>query len=495
EARLVDVADVEVAAAGVGEGSRDQFGGTEGGANLGRLNLDLVERDERTRSSFQTLAEVRKLARGVPGVVVEVDKPADDPGAEDPVVIEISGDDFETLGRIAARIRAEIEDIPGLVGLDDDFDAQRPEIIVSVDRVEAARLGLTTADIARTLRTAVNGTEASTYRTADDDHDIVVRLAAPARDSLEALRRLTVVSEDGEQVPLEAVAQIERGAALVSIRHKDRTRVVTVSAKVTEARLAAPVREEAMRRANAIDDLLPRGYTLSLGGQSEDEAESTAFLSRAFVIAIVLVLGLMVGKFDSLAIPAIIITSVSMSMVGVLLGLLITDMPFGIVMTGVGIISLAGIVVNNAIVLLDYAEQLRERGLPRREVVMLTGARRFRPVMLTAITTILGLIPLTTGLEVDFRTLSVNVGSETSQYWRSMGVAVIFGLAFATFLTLILVPVLYDLLLAIRERFGGRGSASSSSDSDADEDEASARTDTAVAARVIEEDGALPASG
>ena len=177
--------------------------------------------------------------------------------------------------------------------------------------------------------------------------------------------------------------------------------------------------------------------------------------------AIVLVLALMVGKFDSLAVPFIIMTSVVMSMCGVLLGLLATGLAFSIVLTGVGVISLAGIVVNNAIVLLDYAEQQRAKGLPRREAVIVTGMRRLRPVLLTAITTILGLLPLTTGIEFDFRSLSFSTGSESSDYWRSMGVAVIFGLAFATFLTLVLVPVLYDVLWQLRDRFSDRFSEGS----------------------------------
>jgi len=200
-----------------------------------------------------------------------------------------------------------------------------------------------------------------------------------------------------------------------------------------------------------MEDLLQPGYSLALAGQKEEEDEARAFLANAFLWAIVLVLALMVGKFDSLAVPLIILTSVVMSMCGVLIGLLTTGLPFSIVLTGVGVISLAGIVVNNAIVLLDYAEQQREKGMPRREAVMVTGERRLRPVLLTAVTTILGLLPLTTGIEFDFRTLTLSTGSESSDYWRSMGVAATFGLAFATFLTLVLVPVLYDLLWSVRD--------------------------------------------
>ncbi len=208
--------------------------------------------------------------------------------------------------------------------------------------------------------------------------------------------------------------------------------------------------------ASGYANLVPDGYALRFAGQAADEREATAFLSRAFLYAVLVVLALLVGKFDSFAIPLIVISSVLMSMVGVFLGLLVTGLPFGIIMTGVGVISLAGIVVNNAIVLLDYAEQLGDQGISRRQRVMIAGQRRLRPVLLTAVTTILGLLPLTTGIEIDFAHWTINAGGESSQYWRSMGASVIFGLTIATFLTLVFVPVLYDLLLDARERWQRR---------------------------------------
>ncbi len=457
ERRLGDLTDLRVLAAGVGAGSRDDSFSVGGDPHLGRLALDLSDRETRRQGSFVTLEDARRLATGLPGVTVDVDQPDDGPQVGAPLSIEISGADFETLGQIAGRVRRAVEGIPGLVSLDDDYDFARPEVVVTVDRVEAARLGLTTAGIASTLRTAISGTEASTYRRGDEEIAITVRLQAAARSEIADLERLVVVAEDGEQIPLGAVATIERASSLTAIRHQARRRLVTVSGKVTEPKLAEPVRLEAQRRLAEIPDLLPSGYSLSFGGQNEEEQENKEFLSRAFLFAVIIVLALMVGKFDSLAIPLIILTSVVMSMIGVLLGLLTTRLPFSIIMTGVGVISLAGIVVNNAIVLLDYGERLRSRGLARREVIVRTGLRRLRPVLLTAATTILGLLPLTTGVELDFRSLAFSTGSESSQYWRSMGVAVIFGLAFATFLTLVLVPVLYDLLLGFHERRARQG--------------------------------------
>ncbi len=453
EARLADVPDLRVMASGVGAGSQAEFvGQSEGGdTTKARITLDLVPRQERVQSSFLTMAEVRTRVASMPGVTISVDRQAEGPPVGDPLVIEISGPDFVVLGEIAARIRARLEGIPGMVSLDDDFDLARPELRLDIDRTQASRLGLTMDNIARTVRTAVNGTEASVYRYGKDEADIVVRLREEAR-TLDALQRLTVVDDDGDQVPLSIFASVERTSSLTAINHKNQQRMVTVSAQVTSPELADPVRKEAQRRLEARSDLLPEGYSLVFGGQSEDEEETKAFLGGAFLYALLIVLALMVAKFDSLAIPMIILTSVGMSMIGVLLGLIVTGLPFGIIMTGLGVISLAGIVVNNAIVLLDYAEQQRGKGLPRRQLVVDTGLRRLRPVVLTAVTTVLGLIPLSTGVEFDFHSFHFATGGESSQWWQTMGVAVIFGLVFATFLTLILVPVFYDLLLQFSER-------------------------------------------
>ncbi len=456
ERRLGDLPDIRVRSAASGAGATgDEFSGgrSEGGdPTRGRVTLDLLDMEERSQGSLVTLEEARRRVRGIPGATINVERPVEGPPVGDPLSIELSGDDFARLGGIAERIQREIVDIPGLATLDNDFDLARPEVIVRVDRDQAARLGLSTALIASTLRTAINGTEASQFRDGEDEWDITVRFAPGARSSLSDLQRLVVVNEDGEQIPLDTVARIETGAALQSIQHKDRRRVVTIAGKVTTPEQAQPVRAEAERRIQAIPGLLPAGYSVRFAGQSQDEEESTAFLSKAFLYALILVLLLIIGQFNSYAVPFIIMLSVVMSLIGVLLGLVVTGTPFGIIMTGIGVISLAGVVVNNAIVLLDYAEQLRARGMERRTLILVTGMRRLRPVLLTAITTILGLVPTVVGWGFNFRGLRFQAAGESSSWWRPMGVAVMFGLAFATFLTLILVPVLYDLLLQWRDR-------------------------------------------
>ncbi len=460
EGRLASLPDVRVTAAASGAGaSGDEFSGgrSEGGdPTHGRVTLDLLDMDQRSQSSFDTLAEARRRVKGIPGATINVERPDEGPPVGAPVTIEIAGDDFAKLGEISERIRKAIADVPGLATLESDFNLARPEVVVRVDRDRAAEAQLTTSKIASTVRTAVKGTKASDFRDGEDEWDVTVRFAPDARASLADLSRLVVVNEDGRQIPLATVASVETGAALDSIRHKDRRRVVTLSGKVTKPELAQPVRDEVQRRIAAEPGLLPVGYTVRFAGASQEEDEAKAFLSKAFLYAILLVLLLIVGQFDSYAVPFIIMTSVVMSTIGVLLGLLVTGTPFGIIMTGLGVISLAGVVVNNAIVLLDYAEQMRRKGMARRTLLLVTGMRRLRPVMLTAITTILGLAPTVVGWGFDFRRFRFVSGGESSQWWRPMGIAVMAGLAFATFLTLVLVPVLYDLLLDARSRLAAR---------------------------------------
>ncbi len=456
ESRLKDLPDIRVVAAAAGSGATgDEFSGgqSEGGApTKGRVTLDLLDLAERSQSSFVTLAEARQRVKGIAGATINIERPQEGPPVGDPVAIEISGDDFARLGSISEQVMRLIADVPGLATLDSDFDLAKPEVRIEIDRDQAARLDLKTAQIASAVRTAIQGTKASTFRDGVDEWDVTVRLAPEHRRLLADLERITLVPEGGAQIPLRNVARVRTGTALEAIQHKDRRRVVTVSGTVTSPELAEPVRREIRRRLDAVPELLPEGYSLTFGGANVEEEEAKAFLSKAFLYAVLLVLLLIVGRFNSYLAPGIIMTSVGMSLVGVLLGLLVTGTAFGIIMTGLGVISLAGVVVNNGIVLLDYAEQQRAIGLPRRTAIVVTGMRRLRPVVLTAVTTVFGLVPTVVGWGFDFRSLRFVHGGESSQWWRPMGVAVMFGLAVATFLTLVLVPVLYDLMLELRER-------------------------------------------
>lgn len=429
--------------------------GPGGGAtsNKSQLVIDMIDREERSQSSLATLEELREKMKSIGGADIETVKEEYGPPTGAVISIDISGDDFEVLTRLSSQIQEKIKDIPGLVNLKDNYDEGKPEIIVHVDRVLATLAGLNTDKVASAIRTAINGTEASKYRVGDDEYDITVRLAPESRQSLDDLRSLTIPNQEtGTQIPITAVAAIDLGMGPAAIVRKDLKRVITVEADAvkTKGRTENTIRNEAIAKLK--DFPLPPGYKISFTGQNVEQQESIDFLTRAFFVALLLIALVLITQFDSLVLPLTIMFSVVLSFIGVLWGLIITRMPFGIIMTGIGVISLAGVVVNNSIVLCDFIRRLRESGLPKIEAIVEASVIRFRPVILTALTTILGLIPLTTGISFDFIDFKWIIGSEGSQYWGPMGVAVIFGLAFATILTLVIVPVTYYMLDSISQR-------------------------------------------
>ena len=267
----------------------------------------------------------------------------------------------------------------------------------------------------------------------------------------DALRELMLPTPAGKLVPLTTLASIDYSGGLGDIVRINHERVVTVRANVDEMKVPGPVArvqaEELLK-----DFSLPPGYRFTFTGEFEHQQESEEFLAKAFVIALFLIFLILVTQFDSVTQAFIIMTSVILSMGGAFLGLTVIGSPFGIIMTGVGIISLAGVVVNNSIVLIDYTNKLKERGMEVREAVVTAGATRLRPVMLTAVTTILGLLPMVTGVSFDFHKWTISWVSESTRLWRSMAIVVIFGLMTATFLTLVVVPTMYTLFASMNER-------------------------------------------
>ena len=264
------------------------------------------------------------------------------------------------LGELAAKITKEIEDIPGLVDLKDNFVKGKPEIRVRVDKEKAALMGLDTYAIAYTVKTAINGAKVGVYREGKDEYDIMARLPQKDRHSLESLKRITVSGPKGEPIPLTSLAEIKLSSGLGAIMRLDQKRVVTISGDVS-GRLANDVIQDIDTRLKTRMDW-PRGYSYRFSGEQEEQAKSAAFLSKAFVAALFIIFLILVTQFNSFMTPFIILTSVLLSLIGVFLGLLITDTAFGVIMTGIGVISLAGVVVNNAIVLIDYYNQLKATG-------------------------------------------------------------------------------------------------------------------------------------
>ncbi|MBK34797.1 MAG: acriflavin resistance protein [Gemmatimonadetes bacterium] len=449
EAMLANVAEVDTYVATVGSSS-DPEDFSEGGGtpHKSRVTVDFVAEEDRSRTGFEIIDELREKLAEVTGAEVEIEKEREGPPSGPPINIELVGDSFDTLGDLAARVRRIVEEVPGVVDLKDDYDKGRPEVRIQIDREAAALSGLDTRRIASTVRTAVYGSEASEFRAGEDDHDIWVRLRSDRRSRLADLETL-IVEKDGKQIPLGSVARVETGGGLGSIKRKDMKRVVSVSGKVVGRTTDAALAD--CQAALADFELLP-GYQILYTGETEDQNEAEAFLTNAFIVAVFMIALVLITQFDSVALPFVVLTSVILSLVGVLIGLMVTATPFGVLMTGIGVISLAGVVVNNAIVLIDYIQRLRREGMEPREAIVVAARTRFRPVIMTAITTILGLIPLATGISFDFFSFSWEIGGRSSEWWGPMGIAVVFGLAFATILTLVVVPVMVQLIWRWTER-------------------------------------------
>jgi multidrug efflux pump len=414
-----------------------------------QVTIDFQERHLRTQDSFKTLEQVKNRIEGIPGATIDVTKPQEGPPTGSAVEIQIRGEDFDLLDQISQEIQRKIKNVPGLSKLRDNYEKGKPELSVRIDREKAALLGLNTSKVANTIRTAINGTEASQYRIGQDEYDITVRFNEDYRNHYTDLLDLTI-HDEGRHYPLANFAGIDLTSGLSTINHVDGERVITITADAFGRRSAEVL-------ADVKDILhgyqLPEEYSIKFAGQDEEQQKASNFLTQAFFIALLLIFLVLVTQFNSVTLPFVIMISVILSFFGVFVGLLVTFKPFGIIMTGIGIISLAGVVVNNAIVLLDYIEKLRKKGLDKKEAIITAGKIRLRPVVLTAVTTILGLIPLTVGINIDFIGLFkgdfskfIQLGAESSQWWGNMGVAVIFGLYFSTALTLVVVPVLYYML-------------------------------------------------
>jgi multidrug efflux pump len=398
------------------------------------------------------MERIRSRLRDIPGARITVQEQEEGPPTGPPINIEISGDDFMILGSLARQIREVIARIPHVQDVEDDYVEAIPSIQVRIDRQRAALFGLSSSAIGFALKTAYNGLEVSSYREGDKDYDITVRLPEADRRGNEVLSRLMIASPSGQLIPLSTLARISYASTMGNIVRVNHERVVTVRADVDEARVpGATARLHAEKLMEKIP--MPHGYTYRFTGEEEEQQESKDFLSKAFLAALLLIFFILVALFNSVSQPLIIMTSVILSLGGVFLGLTALSLPFGVIMSGVGTISLAGVVVNNAIVLIDYINKLVARGYAAKEAIIAAGATRLRPVLLTAVTTILGLIPMVTGVSYDFRNFTLSLVSESSQWWRSMAIVVIFGLLVATFLTLVVVPVLYSLNHSLQQVF------------------------------------------
>ena len=471
---------VESIIANVGQGTADpnDFSASQSDTpHRARITVNFVEFKERGGvSTTKVMEDIRVAMQDYPGVTITVDKNQDGPPTGKPISIEITGEEFETLVSIAERMKNYINesDIEGIEKLKSDLETGKPELIVNIDREKARRFNLSTGQIASEIRTALFGKEISKYKEGEDDYEIQLRLSDEYRYDIDALMNKSITfrnQSNGKmhQVPISAVAKAELSSTYGSVRRKDMDRMVTISSNVESGYNATQINNEI--KALLADFEMPSGYEFKFGGEQEKQAEEMAFLSTALLMAVFMIFLIIVSQFNKVTAPFIIMMSVLLSTIGVFLGLVIFQMEFVVIMTMIGIISLAGIVVNNAIVLIDFIELSRARRrqehggdiLPFNEIIeaiVEAGKTRLRPVLLTAITTVLGLIPLAVGVNIDFvrffkeYNADFYLGGDNVMFWGPMSWTIIFGLTFATFLTLIVVPVMYLFFARLNRKMG-----------------------------------------
>ncbi len=472
---------VESAISQVGQGAGNPQ--TDGGQSnempqKGKITLSM--RDFQLRrgvKSSTVLEEVRDAVKGFPGASIIVEKDAAGPPVGYPINIELIGEDYEEMLREAEQLRSYIEGL-GISGIEElkiDVNKSKPEMDVTVNREKAGQLGISTGQIGQTLRRAIFGEEASTYKEGDDDYEINVRLSEKSRYDESALfnQPITFRNNQGQivQIPISAMVSKNNTASFSSIKRKDLKRTITVYSNVIGGYNPTELVNDLKTELQNYD--LPKDITLAFTGEQEEQTDNMGFLVLALFYALGGILLILVAQFNSLSKPMIILTSVILSLAGVFLGLVVFQMDFVIIMTMMGIISLAGIVVNNAIVLIDYTQILIDRKMQDLEmdeddmltkkqyfeIIVAGGKSRLRPVLLTAITTVLGLVPLAIGFNIDFFGLftdynpNIYIGGDNVIFWGPLAWTVIFGLVFATFLTLIVVPVMFYLVNRAKIKF------------------------------------------
>ncbi|WP_406677239.1 efflux RND transporter permease subunit [Moorella sp. ACPs] len=397
------------------------------------LNINLVPLEQRRRSSTEVAAAIRAQVRKIAGARINVTTSSSFGGAMSgaPVQVDIHGSDLERLKELADAAQQLVAAVPGAVGVENSLAKGRPQVEITVDREKAALYRLGAGQVGAVVATAVGGTVATRYRTGGDEYDIRVVLPETSRRNIADLENLTVLSPLGVQVPLKEIASLKLDTTPSTINRYNQDRVASITANLSGARPLAEVLRDVRAKMEQLK--LPPGYSIDYTGQNKMMNETFSQLGQALLLAVVLVYLVMAAQFESFFHPFIIMFSIPVSLTGVVLALLATGRTFNVV-AFIGIIMLAGIVLSNAIVLVDYINILRREGVPRQEAILTAGRTRLRPILMTALTTILAMLPLAAGI------------GEGAEMNASLATAVIGGLMASTVLTLVLVPVLYTLL-------------------------------------------------
>ena len=449
--------DVEYVISNVALGAGESFFENTQQPKLGKITIGFVEYKFRVgESTSNYLDRLRRDLKGVPAATIVVNKEAMGPPTGKPINIECRGEDIDELITISEEVKAYVNSlgVPGIEELKSDMEVNKPEISLNIDRVKANKLGITTGYIAMTLRTALYGTEVSKFREGEDEYPIQLRLDRNMRHNLDALMNIQMVLPGGNngprKIPISAVADIEYTSTYGGIIRRDHERVITVSSNVLPGYNANNIVHELQNKLKKFE--IKEGYEVVFTGEQEDMAENTAFLGNAMLLAVALIFLILVTQFNSLVKPVIIITQILFSIIGILLGSVLLRIDISIIMTGMGIIAVAGIVVKNAIILIDYTDILIKKGGRLSTNIVDAGATRLVPVILTAASTVMGLMPLAIGMNINFATLfsdldaNIYFGGDSAAFWNPLAWTIIFGLTFATFLTLIVVPAMYYMV-------------------------------------------------
>ncbi len=441
---------------------------------LGRIQVSFVEYEKRHgRATTPILDSVRAALKGIPGATISVDQEQNGPPTDPPINIEIASDNFDNLTKTAVALKNYLDSLqtPGVEDLKMDVDLTNPEITLTIDRQRAMIEGISTAQIGQEIRTALFGRELSKIKDNKDEYKIQLRNQEFQRKSLVDLLNMKIVFRDiaaggaVKQIPISNLVKLDYTSTFGSIKRKSLKRVITLYSNVLTGYTPTAVNAQLK---DAIDNFTQKadGVTITQTGEGKQQQETAAFLGKALVIALMLILFILVLQFNSVSKPVIILTEIIFSIIGVLLGFGITRMEISVVMTGLGIVGLAGIVVKNGILVIEFADQLRERGLRTREAVIQAGKTRIIPVLLTAMAAILALIPLAVGFNINFVTLfselnpHIFFGGDSAVFWKPLSWTIIFGLAFAFFMTLVIVPSMYliaeRLKRPMRQMYGGK---------------------------------------
>ncbi len=440
---------------------------------LGRIQVSFVEYELRDgKSTKPYLDSIRAAIKGIPGAEISVTQESSGPPTEPPINIEISGENFESLTKTAVALKNYLDTnrVAGIEDLKMDVDLSNPEITVTINRERAMIEGISTAQIGLELRTALFGKEVSKLKDNEDEYEIYLRSSELKRNNLNDLLNMVITFRDMnsgsvKSIPISAVASIDFTNTYGSIKRKDLKRVITLYSNVLSDYTPTAVNLELGQVLNNFKQK-PIDVSITQTGEGEQQQEAGSFLTGALLVALALILFVLVIQFNSVSKPIIILTEIVFSIIGVLLGFALTGMSVSIVMTGIGIIGLAGIVVKNGILVIEFADELRKRGLKTHEALVQAGRTRIIPVMLTAIATILGLIPLAVGLNIDFIAMfeelnpHIYFGGDSAVFWKPLSWTIIYGLIFAFFMTLLVVPALYIitemLMRPMRRMYGGK---------------------------------------